>query len=386
MRETVGEMVGEPVTELLTGLLAGQRLLGHGPERDPVALVEQVGGINSQAARALQLGLAARGLTGPVTACDAALDAHALVRANLTRGTLRTLSAADYRAWRPALQPVLERVTRGFLGRRLAAMPVEAVLEQARQLLGREPLTRADLGRALAVAFPDHAGQDGAGKDLAFAARMLLPVLQEPAAGHWEPERRPRYLLAEQVLGELDDSPEARQAGLASLLRRYLGAFGPATVADFRAWSGVTGLSTKAARELVPEAEERDLGGTAYLVLPADTVPPDDRPPVLLLPPFDDVLFGHADRERVATREQLERLVPPAVEMPGIMLVDGRAAGRWRHRPARRRSEPPVLEVHLFAGVDPPGRELAEAVGSLAGLLGGEGPAPQVVVEAWPAA
>ncbi|HEU4676357.1 MAG TPA: winged helix DNA-binding domain-containing protein, partial [Motilibacteraceae bacterium] len=376
------------VDELLRGLLAGQRLLGDTEVDDAVSLVEHVAGINSQAARALHLGLAARGLLDPLPVCDAALDGHRLVRANLTRGTLRTVSAADYRAWRPALQPVLERVTRGFLGRRLAEMPLDAVLGDARALLGQEPLDRADLGRALAARFPDHAG-DGAGKDLAFAARMLLPLVQEPAAGCWEPQRRPRYLLAEQVVGPLATDTDAVDAGLGSLLHRYLTAFGPATLADFRAWSGVSADEAKRALALLPDREElaeRSIDGTSYLSLPPDGAcesaggPPD----VLLLPPFDDVLFGHADRGRVATRDQLKRLVPPAVEMPGIVLVQGRAAGRWRHRPAKRAADQPSLEVHLFPEAGAPEPALTAAVESLAGLLAADGRSPQVVVDVWP--
>ncbi|MGN6332279.1 MAG: winged helix DNA-binding domain-containing protein [Motilibacteraceae bacterium] len=372
--------------ELLRGLLAGQRLLGDTRVEDPVPLVEHVAGINSQAARALHLGLAARGLADPVATCDAALDEHRLVRASLTRGTLRTVSAADYRAWRPALQPVLERVTRGFLGRRLVEMPLDAVLAEARQLLGQEPRNRADLGRALAGRFPDHGG-DGAGKDLAFAARMLLPLVQEPATGCWDPERRPRYLLAEQVVGPLDTHADAVDAGLGALLHRYLGAFGPATLADFRAWSGVSAAEAKRALALLPEGvEERSIDGTVHFSVPPNGDPGDAReaPPVHLLPPFDDVLFGHADRERVATREQLKGLVPPAVEMPGIVLVQGRAAGRWRHRPAKRAADGPSLEVHLFPEAGAPEPELGAAAESLAGLLAADGRAPQVVIDAWP--
>lgn len=377
--------------ELLQGLLAGQRLLGRAVTGDAATLVEQVAGINSQAARALHLGLAARGLPDPLPACEAALTGHRLVRANLTRGTLRTVSAADYRAWRPALQPVLERVTRGFLGRRLADMPLDAVLAEARQLLAEEPLNRADLGRALAARLPDHAGdgagKDGAGKEMAFAARMLLPLVQEPAAGRWQPERRPRYLLAEQVLGPVGTGPDAVDAGLGSLLHRYLAAFGPATLADFRAWSGVSAAEAKRALALLPEREERVVDGVAHLALPqapGEPSEPSEPPTVLLLPPFDDVLFGHADRERVATREQLRRLVPPAVEMPGIVLVQGRAAGRWRHRPARRAADHATLEVHLFPDARAPEPELASAAGALAALLAVDGSAPDVVVDVWP--
>jgi Winged helix DNA-binding domain len=80
-------------------------------------------------------------------------------------------------------------------------------------------------------------------------------------------------VLAEEHVGGALDAPNPRR-----MVRRYLAAFGPATVTDIRAWSGVSGL-----KEVVAEMRHelrtfRDVSGRELLDLP-DAPRPDPETP-----------------------------------------------------------------------------------------------------------
>ncbi len=110
------------------------------------------------------------------------------------------------------------------------------------------------------------------------------------------------------------------------LALRYLNAFGPASVSDMRNWSGLTGLKDVFA-DLRPGLRVWRNEDGAELFDLADAEHPDvDMPaPPRLLPEYDNLLLGHADRSRF-----FDGAVPPG--WVGSVLVDGRYAGWWRHQ------------------------------------------------------
>ena len=68
------------------------------------------------------------------------------------------------------------------------------------------------------------------------AATMLTAVVQVPPRGLWRASGQARWAPA----GVAGPDDRARRSGW--IMRRYLAAFGPATVADVAAWSGLTGV------------------------------------------------------------------------------------------------------------------------------------------------
>ena len=63
-----------------------------------------------------------------------------------------------------------------------------------------------------------------------------MALVRVPPAGTWERRRADLFRLASEWLGPSDAGEER---GLEHLLRRYLGGFGPARLADAASWAGV---------------------------------------------------------------------------------------------------------------------------------------------------
>ena len=115
-----------------------------------------------------------------------------------------------------------------------------------------------------------------------------------------------------------------------AIVIRYLAAFGPATAADMRAWSGVTRLKP-ALESLRPDLLTfRDEAGRELFDVPDAPRPdPDVRAPARFLPEYDNVLIGHADRSRIIPAGRRIPLPPGNGARRGTFLVDGMFAGTW---------------------------------------------------------
>src|SRR5262245_21926140 len=160
------------------------------------------------------------------------LEDRRVVRSTVLRGTQHLVRADDYLWLRPLVQPVLERVWRGTLGRRTDGVDPAELATATRGLLAGRTLTRSQLRDLLAERWPDRDRQA-----LAWAAQALVPVVHPPPAGTWGRRGAVPLALAEEWLGRPLAAPAPE-----TLLRRYLAAFGPASVADVQAWSGLTRL------------------------------------------------------------------------------------------------------------------------------------------------
>lgn len=246
------------------------------------------------------------------------LYAREVVRGTLFRGTQHVLTADDYEWVRPLLQPMLDTRQRGWFGRHVDGVDTSALAAAARSLLADRTLSRPELGRALAQQWPDREPEW-----LARSIQTLLPILHPPPDGLWGRRGATPFVLAEDYLGRpLEERP------IQDLILRYLAAFGPASVRDMQAWSGMTRLRP-AFEELRPRlCTFRNEAGAELFDLPDAPRPSADVPaPVRFLPGFDNVLYGHADRGRIVRADQPWQLLSHAA-----ITVDGRVRGLWRIR------------------------------------------------------
>jgi hypothetical protein len=128
--------------------------------------------------------------------------------------------------------------------------------------------------------------------------------------------------------------------GLEHLLRRYLAAFGPSTLADAATWAGVARASLLRVAERMRLRRLRDEDGQELVDLArAPLLPEDAAAPVRFLGHWDAVLLGHARRTQILP-ERFRGLVfaTKAPQSMATFLVDGAVAGAWRVERAAQRA------------------------------------------------
>ena len=117
----------------------------------------------------------------------ALLHKRTIVRATFMRATIYVVTAKDFLALRPAIQPVLESAMQAILKERLDGIDLTALTKQVRKMLDREPLTFAAIREEFLRADPK-----ADERAMGYAVRMLLPLVQVPVDGQaWAFPRRP---------------------------------------------------------------------------------------------------------------------------------------------------------------------------------------------------
>jgi hypothetical protein len=301
-------------------LLARQLLL----ERSDLSAVDAVHhlvGLQAQAPLAPYVGLWSRLHDFAPAQLAEPLEGRAVVRATLMRGTVHLVTADDALRLRPLTEPAIVRGFAGGFSGRLTPEQTEAVLGLGRQLLDESAKTRAELREEFGRRWPDWDADA-----MSYAVSYLLPTVQPTPRGIWGARGRAELALMTTWL----DRPLESAPSIDGVVLRYLGAFGPATVLDAQAWSGLTRLREVFDR-LAPQLRvfEGEQGQQLY-DLP-DAPRPDAELPVppRFLPEYDNVLFSHQDRSRITDPGRRIPLPPGVGARAGTFLVDGRFSGTW---------------------------------------------------------
>ncbi len=181
---------------------------------------------------------------------------------------------------------------------------------------------------------------DIVGKEHAIGVGLWLDLVRVPPSGTWERRRADLYGAAEDWIGPPPDLDV--DTAIDHLVRRYLGGFGPASVAEIANWAGMRNPTVAAAVRRLALRRFRAEDGTELVDLPRAPLPDADTPaPVRFLPVWDATLLVHARRALILPEEHRARVfntkTPHSVN---TFLVDGQVAGTWRFERDRVDVEP----------------------------------------------
>jgi DNA glycosylase AlkZ-like len=267
------------------------------------------------------------------------LSGRRAVRTTLMRTTIHLVTSGDARVLRDVMQDVCERAFRSSpFARNLQGVDIRELRAVGSALLAERPCTGAELRQLLAERWPERDPTS-----LAYGVRYLVPAVQVPPRGLWRRAARPRWAAMRSWLdlpggaAELEDSdtPE-RGAGsgraLEATVLRYLRAFGPATAADIRTWSWLTGLRPVLERLRPMLRAYRDEMGRELLDVSDGVFAESDlAAPVRFLGQYDNLFLSHADRSRVTG----DLRWGSDYVRKGAFFVDGFLAGAWQLAEAR---------------------------------------------------
>lgn len=268
---------------------------------------------------------------GRASDVERALEARLIIRSWPMRGTLHFLAAKDAR-W--MIDLLAGRAAAAAVGRLRALGLDEGVIQRARRALvkrleGGRRVTRPSAYRVFEQAGIATGGQRGL---------HLLWRLAQDALLCFGPRKgkQQTIVLFDEWLPDAKRLP--RGEALAELARRYFTGHGPATERDLAWWSG---LSLTEARQAIALAgrtiASENISGQLHWF---GTVPTwagaARRKGALVLPPFDELLVGYADRSAVVSPAASNRL--SAFQILGPVVVHGgRLVATWRRQVSGRR-------------------------------------------------
>ena len=352
--------------------LARHHLAKPAPRTKLVEAVRAAGGIHAQVMSAAELSLSARvrGLTREHVSA-ALWEERSLVKTWTLRGTLHLHPADELELWLAARRAV---VGEWYFANEVRPREARRILAVLADALDGRCLTREELVEAVTPKVSGWAKEHiGSGWGTVLGPAALNGVLV-----HGPPQgTRVTFVRPDQWLGKRKEW-EPREA-LVELLRRYLGAFGPATHRDFAVWLSGSHLKAKDAKTLLDsiadELEEVEIEGRRAWLLAGDKRRSAAPQGVRLIPEYDAYVMGFREREQLFPPEAVARAKAHGkgrLEGPGALswlLLDGVVAGTWSRKRAGARIE---LTVAPFGRLTKPQRtgveEEADRIGTLFGL------------------
>jgi winged helix DNA-binding protein len=311
----------------LPRLRAANQLL-HRPSsaRDPVDIARAVAGVQAQDQFAARLSFRSRSRRLKAADIDRArVEERSLLRTWVMRMTIHLIPSDDAGWWLPLFEPGIEKWSRRRLEQ--LGMPPriqEQALREVVRLLKREgPLTRTEVGHRL---------RDIGIKLDNMTRGHIMGLAVTSGNACLGPDRNGSscLVLREDWLGKQPRFD--RDAALAELARRYLGAFGPATDRDFAYWAGLGLGEVRQGLEAIAGEIEAVRVGEDTMVAPRGKLP--RLPPsgqLRMLGNFDTYLLGWKDRRFSVPDEHAA-----AVKEGGggwirpVIVRDGVVIGGWR--------------------------------------------------------
>jgi winged helix DNA-binding protein len=297
-----------------------------------VEVARRLVGVQAQVASAAELAVAVRRRSPRRGEIDHAIADRALVKTWAMRGTLHLLPAdvapivlATLSRLRPWTAPAWER----YHG--VTAADVQRVLDALPDVVSDQPITREELGAAVAgrVRSKAVAGKLASGwSELLKPAAFAGMLLQGPPR-----EGRATFVRSDAWVPSWS-SPDPEEAG-ADLLRMYLAAHGPAAVQHVADWwarqraSVVRPWFERLGDELVTVEVE----GAALFALKADLAALRRTEPneaVRLLPNFDQYFLGAGSGSAAfVPAARKARVSRTAGWISPLVLSGGRVVGVW---------------------------------------------------------
>jgi hypothetical protein len=310
------------------------------------------GGIQAQVLSAAELAMGTRvdGLL-PQDVQAALWQERTLIKTWAMRATLHLLAADDLPLY-VAARSVDESINwvRYFEYYGLSKSQLEAYLAAAPEILGSSPMTREQLATALA----EHIG---------------VPELRSlMITKSWGTPFKPLAWRGTLCFGPSDGQkvtfvnprkwigawqPVEPYAALQDMARRYLRAYGPATVENFSQWWGLKlTIARKLFRSMEAELEPVEVEGWQAIALreTLEAMQNFELPgSVNLLPLFDAYVMGigrGAEIEPLIAREHQRLVYRPQGWISAVVLVDGLLKGVWEYK---ARAAQTVIKAKMFS-------------------------------------
>jgi hypothetical protein len=310
------------LTDIGTQRLLHQQLIKTSFKK-PAEIVAYFGAMQAQEHAHSKWGIGVRLPGIKDAAIEKAISNKSLIRTTVFRGTLHLVAAADIR-W--MLQLVAPNI-KARMGSMMKKMEMDfTLLHKTNQLIakalkGGNHLTRKELSILLqekGIATDDHRMNH-----IIYHAALDGIICNGPLSG-----KQFTYTLLDEWLPV--STPLSREESLTELARRYFISHGPATLADFAQWSGLSVTDARAGLNgAQPHLQAQEINDTTYWMAPAKkkTALPDTH---LLLPAFDEYFIGYKDRSTLIDMQFAKKVMTINGIFNPLMVRNGQVIGTWK--------------------------------------------------------
>jgi hypothetical protein len=324
------------------------------PPADAVTICRDMCGAQAQVMSAAYLQLWTRNHAIRRADVESALwESRTLIKTSLMRQTLHLIPTDEFLLYIAALRPSRFAQAMRVMDRcGITRDESEALIPLIMQTLSAGPLSRPAIAAAI---------RPKASKRVRFWMENSWSLVRLPVAeglicygrgegnaivfirtDHWLPKLKLELM-------------SAREAQCA-LFRKYLHAYGPATLTDFSHWAGISMQEVKLLRPLLePELAEIPGDKKSCFLLREDVGVlnrvmkdgPGGTTSIRLLPSFDSYLLAHREKDHLLSAKHYKRVYRNQGWISPVVLIDGAVAGVWSYKPQNKR---------LLVGIEPFGK------------------------------
>lgn len=290
----------------------------------PEGLVRHMGAMQAQDYAMVKWAIGCRQVGATERDVEKAMDEGKIIRTHLLRPTWHVVAAEDLR-WILTLTAPHIRRTMATYDRQMGLD--EKLYKRALNLLEKElsdgmPHTRRELMAVLEKA-----------KILTNENRsshiMMQAELRGLACSGPRREKQSTYMLLDARVS--DGKKFSREEALVELASRYFTARGPATVADFSWWSGLSVIDCKQAVEMLGSAINKEsIGDRVYYYREELTIAP--QPTLHLLGSYDEFLIAYSDRTASLEPKHSGRALTTNGIFRPVIVRDGTVIGLWTRK------------------------------------------------------
>ena len=317
---------------------------------DAVTICRDMCGVQAQVMSAAYLQLWTRNHAITREAVESALwKSRTLVKTSLMRQTLHLIPTSEFSVYIAALKPCRVAGALRVMARcGIAREEGEALTPMIMEALAAGPLGRAAIAAAI---------RPKVSKRVRYWMEKSWSHVRVPVAeglicygggegsqvvfirvGQWLPELKVKSI----------SPPEAQ----CELVRKYLRAYGPATLHDFSHWSGIPMQEVRALRPLIDsEVVEITADKKSCILLREDAAvlnkEKDREACIRLLPIFDSYLLAHREKDHLLSAQHYKRVYRNQGWISPVVLVEGAVAGIWSHK---------IQNKKLFVKIEPLGK------------------------------
>jgi hypothetical protein len=324
--------------------IAGFRLRRHhlldDVPADVVTISRDMCGVQAQVMSAAYLQVWTRNHAITRAQVETALwKSRTLVKTSLMRQTLHLIPADEFWLYIAALKP--SRMAQAL--RVMARCGIEREEAEAVTPLIMEALSTGALGKAAISA----AVRPKVSKRVRSWMEKVSSIVRVPVAAGLVcygagDNNEVSFIRVDHWLPKLKSKPISATEAQSELFRKYLGAYGPATLTDFSHWAGISMQEVKPLRALVEPGLLEVPGDRKGCFLQCEDVTdinanPGSETCIRLLPYFDSYLLAHREKAHLLSEKHYKRVYRNQGWISPVVLIAGVIAGVWSYKLQNRK-------------------------------------------------